>query len=1410
MNFVRIVRSRASCFLLFSTLLTQGAAALAEAPVPFWHSQPVKPDETVMVQGHAVGTSTQVDVQRLEDGYPGQPQTPSSLALTSPVRIAPLSFGESLLNFVIPANWPQGVFAYRLVNDQPSSIKLINAPEPWFIHGDQGSRSTPGGWVAVYGNSLKVDSAFTPQLALIKNGVTVVIPASTSTRTGATTETANGNAYAQYFNLPSTLETGDYEVYVHNGMGGNAAWTRLQPNETANSDKLRVVSVGSLWETVARAQPEIEINPASNNSGALTWDQVFQSAFTAIKNRNGSGGVVRVKPGVYTFSNYFVLPDHIILAGDYGQRGNTTLQWGEDATPHTVGWRNPLLIGETLDVWPLKRGTFSVEDLTLTRTSSNRVGGCIERAYTNTAEQSAGFRRIACREPNTAEVAYSAVQNNGTNNWTHNRSSLWMRSTFNTEITDSVFDTIASITLAGQDSANVFVRVENNAFHWRLAPLNVLYGLKNLIYAGNTELMLGTETANGTGAWADVGNSIGSFAHNNRDIYFSQNKMQREGNDAPYIHQGLTLDGNAGVYFGKITSVSGTHVNLAGITSIAEPGTNRKRAQYGALVQILTGKGAGQWRHLISPVLDSNNQGVSAIDIDAPWEVEPDANSWISINDFQGRMVFYGNDLANAPKFQLYYPSHDAIVAENILSPYQTAAIPVWTGYRGGGYGSMTRAWHTQVINNTHAGSLPITIPIVITSLNTGETLQPQWGSYPGYDGSYLSTQVIRNNQNNGSTSFGVSPGDQNGGSLIEGNQGMSFSLFKEPPLAPVTVLFRNNTSPEDNRPQLHEPSGNRFPTNPGLGISFSYTTGDIVNLARSGMASAVNDFGGYGRIKPIDGDTRSNWALSGGLADSGLANQAWLEVDTRTQDVIQSIKIWPRLEATNPGVDTADVWVLVSPTPFASGDLNTEKSRPGVYSQFLAGRFTGVRIVDMPVSPSPFIGRYIRAWKSFPVGQTGRVQLAEIEAFGYGALDLAVTLSADTSTAAQGETVNYTVTVFNHGSHPAMNVTATGTLADCSFGTINSQASASCTRSAVTDTVGLHSQTMTASTTDAEPAGFLGNNTATTAINVRGVLNASKTGTGSGTVNSTPEGINCGADCTEPYDANTVVTLTATADANSVFGSWSGCDTASGTSCTVNINASRSVTASFAPASQPDLVHLALTASRSGANLVIRDRIKNQGAALANASTISYYLSLDTAYQSGTDILICSRPLAALTAGVSIPAGTGTTSTTCPTPAVPYGTTYRVLAVDDSGNVVAESNESNNLFVSTSAALSLGANLTPPSGAVTASKSGGTLTLGDRVFNSGSAPAGSFKVGFYVSTNTSFGTSDVFICSRTVNSLGVSQSDPVSETTPTTCTAPVMPAGNYYVLAVDDYENAVSESSETNNTRATANKLSW
>ena len=76
--------------------------------------------------------------------------------------------------------------------------------------------------------------------------------------------------------------------------------------------------------------------------------------------------------------------------------------------------------------------------------------------------------------------------------------------------------------------------------------------------------------------------------------------------------------------------------------------------------------------------------------------------------------------------------------------------------------------------------------------------------------------------------------------------------------------------------------------------------------------------------------------------------------------------------------------------------------------------------------------------------------------------------------------------------------------------------------------------------------------------------LTVAKAGTGGGTVTSSPAGINCGSTCTANFNSGTSVALTATPSANSTFAGWSGACTNVSGPCTVTMDQSRSVTATF------------------------------------------------------------------------------------------------------------------------------------------------------------------------------------------------------------------------------------------------------
>jgi hypothetical protein len=76
--------------------------------------------------------------------------------------------------------------------------------------------------------------------------------------------------------------------------------------------------------------------------------------------------------------------------------------------------------------------------------------------------------------------------------------------------------------------------------------------------------------------------------------------------------------------------------------------------------------------------------------------------------------------------------------------------------------------------------------------------------------------------------------------------------------------------------------------------------------------------------------------------------------------------------------------------------------------------------------------------------------------------------------------------------------------------------------------------------------------------------LGVALNGTGAGAVSSTPGGISCGSACSANYPYITPVTLAATPDASSAFTGWGGACSGSAATCTVSVDAAKSVTATF------------------------------------------------------------------------------------------------------------------------------------------------------------------------------------------------------------------------------------------------------
>jgi subtilase family serine protease len=224
------------------------------------------------------------------------------------------------------------------------------------------------------------------------------------------------------------------------------------------------------------------------------------------------------------------------------------------------------------------------------------------------------------------------------------------------------------------------------------------------------------------------------------------------------------------------------------------------------------------------------------------------------------------------------------------------------------------------------------------------------------------------------------------------------------------------------------------------------------------------------------------------------------------------------------------------------------------------------------------------------------------------------------------------------------------------------------------------------------------------------------------------------------------------------------------------------------------DLVVSALTgpaAAATSSTISVSDTTKNQGGGAAEATSVtSFYLSSNILFDTA-DVLLGSRPVSALAAGM---VDSSVTSLTIPAD-TPAGT-YYVLAKADGGGSVLETQESNN--VKYSAGMKIGPDLIETNVIVPANAGEGAgLVVSETVKNQGPGSAGPSTTAFYLSTNGSFDTSDQLLGTRTVPPLAAGATSAAS----TSVTIPAGTAtGIYYVLVKADANNDVGESVETNN----------
>lgn len=230
-----------------------------------------------------------------------------------------------------------------------------------------------------------------------------------------------------------------------------------------------------------------------------------------------------------------------------------------------------------------------------------------------------------------------------------------------------------------------------------------------------------------------------------------------------------------------------------------------------------------------------------------------------------------------------------------------------------------------------------------------------------------------------------------------------------------------------------------------------------------------------------------------------------------------------------------------------------------------------------------------------------------------------------------------------------------------------------------------------------------------------------------------------------------------------------------------------------------PDLIisssKINKTTVQCGAIVTATTSVKNVGVATAKSfSTLGYFLSSNTTWDP-FDTHLSSDQIGTLAPGFS---NHRTRDLTIPSSVSPGN--YYILFVADYTDKVTETNENNNVAYRPLTVTCGGPDLTVPSTNVSNSNvsCGGSLTaicyvrnIGDQTTNTSST------LGYYLSTNSTFGSSDILLATDHVNvlSAGAQSFEYAALTIPNNISP-----GKYFILFVADHSNFVTETNESNN----------
>ncbi|MCX8497305.1 MAG: GDSL-type esterase/lipase family protein [Akkermansiaceae bacterium] len=643
--------------LRFFTLPFFVSSLATSKPVVIWASDPVQAGESVMVRGDDFGSKPGVEISISKNGK-------SSDWCPAPV----FQQTATTLKFGLPENIGDGIVSFRIKHESEiSEVNVVNAPKVWWIQGDETETATPGGWLRLFGLNMNLHPGARLILKSADDSVNL-----TPVRI---------DEFALNVKLPASLRAGVYSIRFENGLVHPSAALAvgnftIAPKRSFKDSKFDVIDFGAV-----PAEPGyLQYTTAMMAEGQVDSADAVQRAVDAAGK--AGGGVVTLPRGIFVLSHGITMPVNVTLRG--AGKDLTVLSYVDDMLPRQqktskLYWGaqqyEPIQAPDTPPHPFLIRGLghFAVEDMAI-YAINHQAGILSELPMFSPDAGHVTVRRVIMRldrfiNNEKSDRHYTNAEEVFLKRWKDiRRMGAIDLGGPNNQITDcDIYSSTQVLMLNGSSGYIARNKFSATPHHWT-------------IFGRRTEKVIFEDNDCSDGGVSL--NSVHDMVTNDgktripsiysREIYIARNTMKdsfrgdRDGGFNSDFHAPV------GIYTGNVATCDGTQLELPRETNVSDFASTWK----GAVVVVLDGKGAGQYRSLMG------GEGKHLI-VDRPWDVPLDTTSFISVCKALDHVIAVGNEAHDAGNTVLFWCGGIEVVAARNKSVRAGAIEQTTLSYEG-------------------------------------------------------------------------------------------------------------------------------------------------------------------------------------------------------------------------------------------------------------------------------------------------------------------------------------------------------------------------------------------------------------------------------------------------------------------------------------------------------------------------------------------------------------------------------------------------------------------------------------------------------------------------------------------------------------------------------------------------------